>query len=126
MGTLSKIWNGFLNIFGLRKKSKYVKNYLNEANMRSAIFMSVVIFVLEIWLVLRQTHKYVIPQLADPNNTLNWFETIFSNTSLYFLMMSFGAAMLWYSIQYINNSFKSSPSWRFCFDLSFKNFIKES
>lgn len=48
MGTLSKIWNGFLNIFGLRKKSKYVKNYLNEANMRSAIFMSVVIFVLEI------------------------------------------------------------------------------
>ena len=102
MGTLSKIWNGFLNIFGLRKKSKYVKNYLNEANMRSAIFMSAVIFVLEIWLVLRQTHKYVVPQLADPSNTLNLFETIFSNTSLYFLMMSFGAAMLWYSIQYIN------------------------
>ena len=61
MGTLSKIWNGFLNIFGLRKKSKYVKNYLNEANMRSAIFMSSVIFVLEIWLIIRQTHKYVIP-----------------------------------------------------------------
>ena len=102
MGTLSKIWNGFLNIFGLRKHTKYVKNYLNEANMRSAIFMSAVIFVLEIWLVLRQTHKYVIPQFNDASNTLNWFETIFSNTSLYFLMMSFGAAMLWYSIQYIN------------------------
>lgn len=102
MKYLSKFWNGFLNIFGIRKNSKYVKNYLNEANMRSAVFMSSVIFVLEIWLVIRQTHKYVIPALNNPSNTMNWFETIFSNTSLYFLMMSFGAAMLWYSLQYLS------------------------
>ena len=102
MKTLSKIWNGFLNIFGIRKNSKYVKNYLNEANMRSAIFMSSVIFVLEIWLVVRQTNKYVIPTLSDANNTLSWFQVVFQNTSLYFLMMFFGLAMLVYSAQYVS------------------------
>ena len=102
MNTLRKLWNGFLNIFGLRKNSKYVKNYLNEANMRSAIFMSFVIFVLEIWLVIRQTNKYIIPTLNDPNNTYSFFRVVFSNTSLYFLMMFFGVAMFAYSLQYVS------------------------
>ena len=102
MGTLSKIWNGFLNIFGLRKKSKYVKNYLNEANMRSAIFMSSVIFVLEIWLILRQTQKYIVPTLMDPDNTYYVFRVIFQNTSNFFLLMSMGFAMFIYSLQYVS------------------------
>ena len=104
MGTLSKIWNGFLNIFGLRKKSKYVKNYLNEANMRSAIFMSVVIFVLEIWLILRQTQKYIVPTLMDPANTYSPFRVIFQNTSNFVLLMSMGFAMFFYSVQYISKA----------------------
>ena len=102
MKMLSKFWNGFLNIFGIRKNSKYVKNYLNEANMRSAIFMSSVIFVLEIWLVLRQTQKYIIPTLMDPNNTYSVFQVIFQNTSNFFLLMSMGFAMFIYSIQYVS------------------------
>ena len=101
MKYLSKLWNGFLNIFGIRKNTKYVKNYLNEANMRSGIFMSFVIFVLEIWLVLRQTRKYIIPTMQDPNNTYSLFRVVFSNTSLYFLMMFFGVAMFAYSLLYI-------------------------
>ena len=102
MKFLSKIWNGFLNIFGLRKNSKYVKGYLNEANMRSAVFMSFVIFVLEVWLVIRQTRKYIIPTMQDPNNTYSFFRVVFSNTSLYFLMMFFGIAMFVYSLQYVS------------------------
>ena len=104
MGTLSKIWNGFLNIFGLRKKSKYVKNYLNEANMRSAIFMSTVIFVLEIWLILRQTQKYIIPTLTNPANTASPFQVIFQNTSNFFLLMSMGFAMFIYSVMYVSKT----------------------
>ena len=102
MKFLSKLWNGFLDIFGIRKNSKYVKGYLNEANMRSGIFMSFVIFVLEIWLVIRQTRKYIIPTMQNPENTYSLFRVVFSNTSLYFLMMFFGVAMFVYSLQYIS------------------------
>ena len=101
MKYLSKFWNGFLNIFGIRKNSKYVKNYLNEANMKSGIFMSFVIFVLEIWLVIRQVDKYVIPKIAGG---MLWFEALFKYTSLYFVMMFFGAAMFMYSLQYISTT----------------------
>ena len=100
MKTLSKLWNNFLNIFGIRKNSKYVKRYLNEANMRSGVFMAFVIFVLEIWLVIRQTNKYIYPTLTSPTNTDPWFKVVFQNTSLYFLMMFFGAAMFFYSLLY--------------------------
>ena len=100
MKSLSKLWNGFLNIFGIRKNSKYVKNYLNEANMRSGVFMAFVIFVLEIWLVIRQTNKYIYPTLINPENTTPWFQVVFQNTSLYFLMMFFGGAMFAYSLLY--------------------------
>ena len=105
MKTLHKIWNGFLNIFGLRKNSKYVKNYLNEANMRSAVFMSSVIFVLETWLVIRQTQKYIIPSVSALGDAVDFesvFKIIFQNTSNFFLLMFFGVAMLVYSLQYLS------------------------
>ena len=89
-------------IFGIQKNSKYVRNYLNEANMRSAVFMSFVIFVLEAWLIIRQTQKYIIPTLIDPENKKGWFEVIFSNTSNFILLMSMGVAMFVYSLQYVN------------------------
>ena len=100
MKFLSSLWNGFLNIFGIRKNTKYVKNYLNDANMRSGVFMSFIIFVLEVWLVIRQTNKYIYPTLINPENTAPWFQVVFQNTSLYFLMMFFGGAMFAYSLLY--------------------------
>ena len=100
MKILTNLWHGFLNIFGIRKNSKYVKDYLNEANMKSGVFMAFIIFVLEIWLVIRQTNKYIIPTLNDPNNTYSFFRVVFTNTSLYFLMMFFGVAMFAYSLLY--------------------------
>ena len=102
MKYLSKLWDGFLNIFGLKKNSKYVKGYLNEANMRSGVYMSFVIFVLEIWLIIRQAQKYVIPTLTNPANEYSVFRVVFTNTSLFFLMLAFGAAMFVYSLQYLN------------------------
>ena len=105
MEFLTKIWHGFLNIFGIRRNSKYVKDYLNDANMKSGVFMSFVIFVLEIWLVVRQSLKYIRFEIMDliTNNKvsfLNVFKSVFSNTSLFFLMMFFGAAMFAYSLLY--------------------------
>ena len=107
MKILSRIWNGFLNIFGLRKNSKYVKGYLNEANMRSAIYMSSVIFILEVWLVIRQTNKYVIDRLNNPAYSYGPFQVFYSFTSIYFLLMFFGVTMLFYSLSYLSKKNKS-------------------
>ena len=97
---MKKVWSMFANLFGLNKNSKYVKNYLNEANMRSGIYMSFVIFALELWLLIRQTDKYIIPTLSSPDNTYSIFRVIFVNTSNFWLMLSFGLAMFFYCIFY--------------------------
>lgn len=105
MKILSKIWNGFLDIIGIRRNSKYVKNYLNEANMRSAVFMSAVVFVLEAWLILRQTHKYIVPSVAALETVTFQavFRIIFQNTSNFILLLFFGVAMFVYSLQYLSS-----------------------
>ena len=108
MNTLKKFWQKFLDIFGFRRNSKYVGDYLNAANMRSGVFMSAIIAILEVWLVIRQFDKYIVPTLNDPNNTYSFFKVVFLNTSNFWLLMSFGLAMMFYSIQYksLNQSFK--------------------
>ena len=105
MKFLSYIGRRLRSIFGLRKNSKYVKGYLNDANMRSAAFMSFVIIALEIWLIVRQTGKYVIPYIQDGAPV---FKTIFQNCSNFFLLLSMGIAMFVYSIQYSSKSKKLS------------------
>ena len=107
MEIFSRIWNSFLNIFGFRKNSKYVKGYLNEANMRSAIYMSSVIFILEVWLVIRQTDKYVIDRLHNEAYSYGPFQVFYSFTSIYFLLMFFGVTMFFYSLLYLSRKKQS-------------------
>ena len=100
MTFLKKFWHGFCNIFGFHRNSKYVGDYLNTANMRSGVFMSVVIIALEAWLVVRQTNKYVIDALNIGTPFIKVFLTYLYQ---YFLLMFFGAAMLVYCLQYLGN-----------------------
>lgn len=100
MSTLKKFWDKFRDVFGLHRNSKYVSNYLNDANMHSGIFMSGVIFVLEVWLLIRQTDKYIIPTLTSPDNKYSFFRVVFTNTSNFWLLLSFGAAMFFYCLFY--------------------------
>ena len=96
---LKRFWNRFRDIFGIHRNSKYVKNYLNEANMRSGVFMSAVIVILEVWLIIRQVQKYVIDSIAGGTPA---FQAIFQNLWTYFLLMSLGGAMLVYCLQYLS------------------------
>ena len=100
MNGLKKIWQKFLDIFGFRKNSKYVGDYLDTANMRSGTYMAGVIFAVEIWLLIRQTDKYIIPQLKAGGD---FFKTVFTNTSNFWLLLSLGAAMFAYSLSYVIN-----------------------
>ena len=98
MTFLKKLWDGFRNIFGIHRNSEYVDDYLNSANMRSGVFMSVVIIALEFWLVIRQSDKYAVDMLvAGQSFPIVFFKVLYN----YCLLMFFGAAMLVYCLQYL-------------------------
>ena len=101
MNFLKKFWNGFRNIFGIHRNSNYVNDYLNTSNMRSGVFMSVVIVALEAWLVVRQTNKYAIDALVDGTPVIKVFLSYLYN---YCMLMFFGAAMLVYCLQYLGKT----------------------
>ena len=96
---LKKFWQRLRDVFGFRRNSSYVGDYLDTANMSSGIYMSLIIVALEIWLVFRQLDKYIIPQLNAGNP---FFKTVFLNTSNFWLLMSLGIVMFVYSIIYIS------------------------
>ena len=97
---LSIVWKKTRDLFGLHRNSEYVKNYLNDANMRSGVFMSSIIIILEGWLIVRQSMKYVSVQIAAGTDP---FQSIFTNLWTYFLLASLGVAMLAYSLLYVSN-----------------------
>ena len=100
-----KVLNWFLDLFGFRRNNAYVKTYLNGANMRSGVFMAGIIVILEIWLVIRQHDKYIIPAMSSDTSEgmakiQNYFSVAFNNTSLFWLFMVMGISMLLYCFFY--------------------------
>ena len=83
---------------GFKKSSAYVSSYIHRANIRSGIFMAAVVAILEIWLVIRQHQKYIIPKdLA----TKTYLDALFYRTSLYWLLMVMAISMFLYCIYYL-------------------------
>ena len=95
---MKKVWEYCKNLFGIPHNSRYIKNYLDEANIRSGIYMSAVIVLLEIWLIIRQIFEYIIPKIQGGNPVFN---TIFKSTQTYWLLLSLGMTMLWYCLLFI-------------------------
>ncbi len=108
MNTLTKVWDFIRNLFGFKRNSKYVKNYLNEANMRSGIYMGAIIIVLEIWLVVRQTNEYVIPGISAYSGFVDRFKFAYSYLSFYILFMICGMVLMLFSITYTRNKKRDS------------------
>ena len=86
-------------IFGFSHNSKYVKSYLNAANMHSGAFMAAVIFILETWLIIRQHDKYIIPKLQAGGQ---YFDLLFKYTSCFWLLLFLGFSLFFYCIFFGN------------------------
>lgn len=91
---------------GFRRHSPYVKDYLNNANIRSGVFMSLVVIVLEVWMVIRRLLDSVIPMAQEGGN---FFELLFKNTSNFWLMLFMGVGMLTYCVAYLD---KKQTTWK--------------
>ena len=60
MSKVKAFFSKFADMFGFKKSTKYVADYLHKANMRSGVFMAAIVAILEVWLVIRQHDKYII------------------------------------------------------------------
>ena len=83
---LTKAWNGFRDLFGIRRNSKYVNNYINEANIRSSIYMAFIVIVLEIWMIIRNVNKYVVPNWAEYTGFNSRFDLLYTYIVMYNLL----------------------------------------
>jgi len=80
---------------GIDKQSKYVKNYFYATNMKSCIYMSCIIIVLEIWMIIRLTYTIYKNNLTADLGL--YFEKYYSN---YFLLLGAGAVMLVFAMRF--------------------------
>ena len=92
------------NSLGLNKHSRYVREHFFAANMKASIYMSVVVIVLEVWMIIRLTITVVKNDLTAQLPHL--FEKYYSN---YFMLLGAGTAMLIYAVRY--NLGKRDKKW---------------
>lgn len=95
-----------LDFFGFKRNSKSVRDYLNDANIRSSVYMAFIIIVLEIWMIIRQFRKYILPAWSNEATfaklgVTNNLELIFMYTSLYWLFIMCSVAMMIFAINYL-------------------------
>lgn len=97
-----KVLSFLKNIFGFKKNSKYVRNYLTEANVKSSIYMAFIIVCLEIYMIFRQTRKYIRPAWNSYTPTYHSrLQLIFQFTSLYWLFIMCALAMFMFALFYM-------------------------
>ena len=90
-----------LSFLGLDKQSKYVRNYFYTTNMKASIYMSVIVIVLELWMIVRMTRTIFEKHLQS--QFWNITEKYYSN---YVLLLSSALLMLLYAIRALYDSRK--------------------
>lgn len=81
---------------GFEKQSKYVRDYFYRTNMRASIYMSMVVIVLEVWMLIRMTKTIFENNLQS--NFKHYFEKYYAN---YLVLLASGIIMLVYAIRYL-------------------------
>ena len=102
MTVIKTVWDFLRDMLGFRKNTKYVRTYLNDVNVKSSIYMSFIIVVLEIWMIFRQIFKYIAPNWDSYEGFSGKFNLIFTYTSLYYLFIMCSVAMFMFSLFYVN------------------------
>ena len=106
MDTVKKGLRSIAKFLGLNRNSKYVNHYLMEANVRSMIYMTAVIVILEVWLIIYQHVKadgliylYNLP-VDDPKHYDPGFDAFFLFCSNFVLFLLVGANLFVFGLTY--------------------------
>jgi len=87
---------------GLEKRSADINTFFDTANFRSSIYMSVVIIVLEVWMLLSLLKRWIA---GDPTRTRLWFIQHFA---WYMILLTAAVCMLVYAVFYLKGRFKKA------------------
>ncbi|MBR2283197.1 MAG: EAL domain-containing protein [Ruminococcus sp.] len=85
-----------LSYLGLEKQSKSVRDHFYATNMRASIYMSIVVIVLEIWMMIRMTRTLIVNDLMG--NFSHYFEKYYIN---YILLLTAGIVMFIFSVRFL-------------------------
>ncbi|MBR0228080.1 MAG: EAL domain-containing protein [Clostridia bacterium] len=83
------------HLLGFEKLDKYERDYLHDANIRSSIYMGVIVMVLEIWMLIRQTHSKIIPKYQAGGDL---FDLIVKYTTKYWLFLLIGLGVMLFCV----------------------------
>lgn len=96
-----------LEAFGLNKNGEFVRGYFYHENMKSSIYMSVIIIVLEAWMIIRLTKIIIRDHLQD--NLAYYFENYYSN---YIVLIVSAIVMLIFSVLTLKGKLKARKTGR--------------
>lgn len=82
--------------FGLEKHSEYVSDYFYDANMKASIYMSIVVIVLEVWMIVRTTVTLIRKDMMDKFGL--YFEKYYIN---YIILLTAGVIMFVFALRYV-------------------------
>ena len=94
---MKKIISFFARLFGFEKLDKYENAYLHDANIRSCSYMGVIVVLLEVWMLIRQTYSKIIPKYQAGGNL---FDLIIKYTSKYWLFLLIGLGLMLFCLFY--------------------------
>ena len=84
-------------IFGFEKLSKYERDYLHDANIRSCSYMGFIVVLIEIWMLVRQTYSKIIPKYQAGGDLRTLF---IQYTSKYWLFLLIGLGLMLFCLFY--------------------------
>ena len=82
--------NWTLEEIGFNKNSRYQRQYLNETNIRTAVYMSFIVMILEIWMIIRYVQQ-------RPGRT---FLEYFDGESNYLILFSSALILFTFALRY--------------------------
>lgn len=88
---MKEVSRSFSQVFGFNKLSKYENDYLHDANIRSCSYMGMIVILLEIWMLGRQTYSKIIPKYQAGGEL---FELFVKYTSKYWLFLLIGLGIM--------------------------------
>ncbi len=89
-----------IKLLGIDKKTPYVRDYFYATNMRASIYMSVVVVVLEIWMIIRMTRTILNIPEGQAKPFAYYFQKYYLN---YLILLSAGTAMLIFAVRFLKN-----------------------